>query len=161
MDENYDELRELMEEVRGGPNFGWARRREAENGKFYEREDLSHDGAVLRDFLRQGGWTVADGTTDQAPGRPRAVDAVLSKAETLARVRDEVGVSLDDFRRLAGSGRLRRDAQERAALAAAVAQVVGRGHGRGALAAVALAYDCHPKTIQRLCREARGEARST
>lgn len=161
MDETYDELRELMEEVQGGPNHGHALRRTGDDGRWREREDLSHAGAVLRDFLKDGGWTVVDGTTDREPGRPRAVDAVIAQAETLARVRAEVGYGLEDFRRLAGASRVRRDGHERAALAVAVAHVVGRGHGRGALKTVALAYDTTPKTIQRLCREARGEGRST
>jgi hypothetical protein len=175
-------LRELMEEPAGGEDFGRVKRGGPFTTDGDERVDYGRDMSgggtgkqpklwrSLEDTdarrLRHGddvpGWQVAWREPTGFPaGRPRAVDGKVTRPELLAALRRLVGWDFDDFERVAGDGRRRRDPEERLRLARDVARVAARAHGRGAVKWRARAYDCHPKTIQRLCREAREVGQST
>lgn len=182
------DLAELMEEPAGGPQHG---RKAPEGAFGYRGDGsmrvegasfdtgIADDGLSFRSRLRRTelgntdaqrfrhggdvqGWHLAWREPTGFPtGRPRAVGSEATTPAALAAVRRLVGWDFDDFERVAGGSRRQRDADERLRLARDVARIAARARGGGAVKLLALAYRCHPKTIQRLCREARAAGQST
>jgi hypothetical protein len=116
--------------------------------------------AVLKEFLHEGGWRALPThvRTGRPVGRPTAYPEGMPEEE-LERIRQAIGVTKEDFKRLVpGPGRRRlstHEVLERVALEVNISRLLRRTSGSGITRHLADAYGSSKGTISKLAGHGR------